>query len=177
MSLIRDVALVTRCKLPTYSAGGEKAPSICAPRRTQQTRRLVQSRVSPLGRTLIRSYCITHPEHKPAVHLPTKEEEDATALKRPERAVNIIGLTLKEMEEEFTHFGLPKYRATQVFQWLYGQGARSFDEMPTLGKKLISQLKEHYYVDSGTTSADSTSNDGTRKWVVDLGEKQCVEST
>jgi 23S rRNA (adenine2503-C2)-methyltransferase len=96
---------------------------------------------------------------------------------RPERAVNIVGLTLKELEEEFVHFGLPKYRATQVFQWLYGQGSTSFDEMPTLGKKLISQLKEHYYVDAGSATVDTTSEDGTRKWLVDLGNKQCVEST
>lgn len=75
------------------------------------------------------------------------------------------------------HFGLDKYRATQVFQWLYGQGVTTFEDMPTLGKKLIAALNERYYIDAGSTEADSTSNDGTRKWLVDLGNKQCVEST
>lgn len=126
---------------------------------------------------ITRSYCTIHPSHKPAVPLPTKEQEEAVSSKRNERAINIIGLSKKELEEEFEHFGLPRYRASQVFQWIYGQGASSFDEMPTLGKKLISQLKDHYYVDFGNTPADSTSNDGTRKWLVDLGNKQCVEST
>lgn len=124
-----------------------------------------------------RSYCTIHPTHKEPVHLPTKEEEDASTPKRPERAVNIIGLTRQELEEEFVHFGLDKYRAAQVFQWLYGQGVTSFEDMPNLGKKLIASLNERYYIDSGSTAADSTSNDGTRKWLVDLGEKQCVEST
>ena len=109
--------------------------------------------------------------------MPSKEEEDAEKTKRANRSVNIIGLTRPELEEEFTHFGLPKYRATQIFQWLYGQGATKFEDMPNLGKNLVSQLNELYYIDYGSTTADSTSNDGTRKWLVDLGGKQCVEST
>jgi len=172
MSLIRDVALVSHHRWATSVSRSVQSHS-----RTSVRRRLFSSKLSGFAHYSNRSYCTVHPEHKPAVHLPTKEEEEATTPKRPERAVNIIGLTLKDMEEEFVHFGLPKYRATQVFQWIYGQGSKSFDEMPTLGKKLIAQLKEHYYLDSGSTSADSTSNDGTRKWLVDLGEKQCVEST
>lgn len=148
------------------------------PRRTQKPSRTSLGRnSSACNSNTKRQYCTIHPQHKPAVPLPTKAQDEATTPVRPERTVNIIGLTKKEMEEEFEHFGLPAYRATQVFQWLYGQGAQSFDEMPTLGKKLISQLKEHYYVEFGNTSADATSNDGTRKWLVDLGNKQCVEST
>ena len=132
---------------------------------------------SILSRYQARLYTTIHPTHKPIVQLPSKEEEERQTPTRPERAVNIVGLSLKELEEEFVHFGLPKYRATQVFQWLYGQGSTSFDEMPTLGKKLIAQLKEHYYVDAGSPAVDTTSEDGTRKWLVDLGNKQSVEST
>jgi 23S rRNA (adenine2503-C2)-methyltransferase len=110
------------------------------------------------------------------VHLPTKEEEEVEKPAKPERSINLIGLTREEMQEEFVHFGIEKYRATQVFQWIYGQGAQSLDEMPTIGRKTIEKLKEHYYLEWGATSADSTSNDGTRKWLVDLGQKQCVET-
>lgn len=123
-----------------------------------------------------RAYTTIHPAHKEPVRVPTKDEEDADKAKRASRSVNIIGLTRQELEEEFTHFNLPKYRATQVFQWLYGQGATKFENMPNLGKNLISQLNELYFIDYGSTTADSTSNDGTRKWLVDLGGKQCVES-
>lgn len=166
-------SLVTPRRLTFSSSSSNEAANL----RRSYSR--LSSSIPRLNRALTahRKYSTIHPSHKPIVQLPTKEQEEAEKLQRPARAVNIIGLTRTELEEEFQHFNFPKYRATQVFQWLYGQGATRFEDMPNIGKNLISQLNEKYYIDYGSTAADSTSNDGTRKWLVDLGSKQCVEST
>lgn len=145
--------------------------------RSSLSKRSTGTHVRRWEMTSARRYSTIHPEHKPIVHLPTKEEETVEKEEKPERAINLVGLTRQELQDEFVHFGIEKYRATQVFQWLYAQGAQSFEDMPTIGKKTIEKLKQHYFIEWGATSADSTSNDGTRKWLVDLGNKQCVEST
>lgn len=171
MSLVSNVVHLARCNVNSDATRLIKSSS------RQRTRSSsVRPHVRYMRPFLARTYTTIHPPHKPIVHLPTKDEEEREKPVRPERAINLIGLTRPEMEEEFVHFGLPKFRATQIFQWIYGQGAQSFEEMPNLGKQLTAKLKEHYYIDLGSTSADSTSEDGTRKWLVDLGNKQCVES-
>ena len=42
---------------------------------------------------------------------------------------NIYGITIKELEDYFTEKKEGKYKATQVFEWLYKKRISSFSEM------------------------------------------------
>ena len=48
---------------------------------------------------------------------------------------SIFGITRKELEEYFINIGEKKFKATQVYEWIYRKGARSFDEMSNISKE------------------------------------------
>ena len=52
------------------------------------------------------------------------------------------GLTLEELQEFCAEIGEPKYRAKQIFSWMYDHLADSFDEMQNLPKPLREKLTE-----------------------------------
>ena len=41
-----------------------------------------------------------------------------------------------------------KYRAKQIYEWLYRKKAEKFEEMTNLSKELIAKLNENYYIDN-----------------------------
>ena len=56
--------------------------------------------------------------------------------------INLKDLTLKEMEVFFEMLGEKKFRAKQVYGWLY-KGVQSFDEMSNISKDLKAKLEEN----------------------------------
>lgn len=57
---------------------------------------------------------------------------------------NIYGFTLPELENYFLKKGDKKFKATQVFEWLYKHRIHSFDEMKNVSKNTITTLKEDF---------------------------------
>ena len=57
--------------------------------------------------------------------------------------VNIRDLYLEEIENDLLEMGEKKYRAKQIFAWLF-RGVESFEEMTDLSKGLIEKLKQKY---------------------------------
>ena len=58
---------------------------------------------------------------------------------------NIKDFTLSELEDELVSIGEKKYRAKQIYAWIF-RNVDSFDEMTDLSKELIQKLKENYYI-------------------------------
>lgn len=56
---------------------------------------------------------------------------------------SIYDYTKEELESYFKEIGESKFRADQVFDWLYIKRIKSFDEMTNLKKDLIKYLKEN----------------------------------
>ena len=52
---------------------------------------------------------------------------------------SIFCITRKELEEYFINIGEKKFKATQVSEWIYRKGARSFDEMSNISKEVYQQ--------------------------------------
>ena len=52
----------------------------------------------------------------------------------------IMGLTLEELQEELGGLGMKKFRAEQVFRWLYEKAATDFAQMSNLSKEARQQL-------------------------------------
>lgn len=48
---------------------------------------------------------------------------------------SIYGITRGKLEEYFINKGDKKFRATQIFEWVYRKRAKSFDEMSNIKKK------------------------------------------
>ena len=55
---------------------------------------------------------------------------------------NILDFTLDELSELVT----PKFRAKQIYEWIYKKGVKNFDEMLNLPKELRANLSENFYL-------------------------------
>lgn len=59
---------------------------------------------------------------------------------------SIYNYTLEELQSYFVEIGETKFRASQVFDWLYVKRVKSFDEMTNLKKDLIVFLKNNFSI-------------------------------
>src|SRR5580704_8018709 len=89
--------------------------------------------------------------------------------------INLIGLSYEELTAALVALGLEKFRAKQVWSWIYHHGATDFATMTTLAKPVRDKLAEHFTVDRPTVSQDQKSGDGTRKWLLKMADGQEIE--
>ena len=76
---------------------------------------------------------------------------------------NIRHLSLKDIEEYFASFGEKKFRAKQVYDWLWLKPVRSFDEMTNLSKDLRQKLAAGFSLPALNIDHTQHSEDGTFK--------------
>jgi len=76
---------------------------------------------------------------------------------------NIRHVSLEELNRFFESIGEPKFRAKQVWEWLWQKQAHSIDEMTNLSKILREKLKESFNLPALTVDTTQYSADGTIK--------------
>ena len=84
-------------------------------------------------------------------------------------------MSLDAMEKFFLSLGEKPYRARQVFQWIHQKGISHYDGMSNLSKDLKSILEEKTEIKPPEIVYEKDSKDGTRKWVLSVGEGDLVE--
>ncbi len=89
--------------------------------------------------------------------------------------MNLRDLYLSEIEDELLKMGEKKYRAKQIFAWLY-RGVTSFEEMTDLPKDLIEKLKANYELNCTKIAKFQKSKDGTIKYLIELNDGNAIES-
>ena len=57
---------------------------------------------------------------------------------------NIYDLTIEELEEYFLSIGEKKFKATQVYSWIYGKRLSSFSEMTDMKKSVIEKIENDF---------------------------------
>ncbi len=82
---------------------------------------------------------------------------------------------LDQLEEAITRLGEKKFRARQVYEWLWKKSAVSFDEMTNLSLKLRDDLKNEYRISPITTKDEQLSSDGTIKSAFQLHDDHLIE--
>ncbi|MFT4173397.1 MAG: 23S rRNA (adenine(2503)-C(2))-methyltransferase RlmN [Rhodocyclaceae bacterium] len=89
---------------------------------------------------------------------------------------NLLDLDANALTAWFAEMGEKPFRARQVLRWVHRFGAADFDAMTDVAKTLRARLKECACVVSPTPVRDSVSTDGTRKWLLDVGNGNAVET-
>ena len=90
--------------------------------------------------------------------------------------INLKDLTYEELESFLVELGEKKFRAKQIFSWLY-KGVTDFSEMTDISKALRDKLSDVSYISSlNIVSKLESKIDGTKKFLFELSDKNVVES-
>ena len=90
--------------------------------------------------------------------------------------IDIRKLSLDEIISHTSDFGFQKFRANQIFDWLWKRSATSFDEMLNLSKKHRETLNEHFVINPVTIAEAQKSVDGTFKYALQLFDKKLLKA-
>jgi 23S rRNA (adenine2503-C2)-methyltransferase len=88
---------------------------------------------------------------------------------------NIRHLSQGELEAFFLEIGQKKYRARQVYEWLWKNSARTFEEMNNVPKEMHALLAGHFVINPVELDTKQVSNDGTIKNAFKLYDDNIVE--
>jgi len=89
---------------------------------------------------------------------------------------NLLDFDPAQLVAYCAELGEKPFRAKQLQRWIHQFGASNFDDMTDLAKSLREKLKTRAEVRSPAIISDNTSSDGTRKWLVDVGNGNAVET-
>ncbi|HNM27772.1 MAG TPA: 23S rRNA (adenine(2503)-C(2))-methyltransferase RlmN, partial [Saprospiraceae bacterium] len=82
-------------------------------------------------------------------------------------------LSLTELENALAHWGEPRFRARQLYEWLWAKAATSFDQMTNLSKDLRARLAGEFTFHTLLPDKLQHSADGTLKsrWLTHDGHR------
>ena len=89
---------------------------------------------------------------------------------------NLLELNCSQLTEYLEKFGHKPYRAKQLMRWIYQSGVGDFNQMTDVAKSFRKTLNENACVSIPKITLDHISNDGTRKWLLDVGENNGIET-
>lgn len=89
---------------------------------------------------------------------------------------NLRHISQEELVTLMKELGEPKFRAQQVYDWIWKKGAGSIDEMSNLSKSLREKLAAGYYIPKVKIHHSQFSSDGTIKNRLQLHDTHFVES-
>jgi 23S rRNA (adenine2503-C2)-methyltransferase len=90
--------------------------------------------------------------------------------------LNLLDMTIEELQEGLAAVGQEKYRAKQIFQWVH-KGVKDIDEMTNLSKDLRQTLKDGFYIGTLKILKKLVSRiDGTTKYIFELEDRNVLES-
>jgi 23S rRNA (adenine2503-C2)-methyltransferase len=90
---------------------------------------------------------------------------------------NVYDFTLEKLEKLLVEqYGQKKYRATQLFIWLYEKKAKSFDEMTDVAVSFREVLKRDFTVTLPTIDTKQVASDGTIKLLLKMSDDAKVET-
>ncbi len=89
---------------------------------------------------------------------------------------SIYSLQLGELEDWLIYQSEPKFRAKQIFDWLYVKRVDAFSEMTNLSKELREKLVQSFEITTLEVAVKQESKDGTIKFLFELQDGYTIET-
>lgn len=89
---------------------------------------------------------------------------------------NIKDYNLDSLKQELINLGEKPFRAEQIFQWLYEEKVKTFDEMTNLSLELRKKLQENYTICNFNILKKQEAKDGTIKYLFDVLDGNAIET-
>ena len=88
--------------------------------------------------------------------------------------INIYGITRKKLEKKLIDMGEKRFKATQIFEWVYEKRVTSFLSMTNLKKELIENLSNDFDF-SMIKIIKKQEDKGVKKYLFELSDKTLIE--
>jgi 23S rRNA (adenine2503-C2)-methyltransferase len=89
---------------------------------------------------------------------------------------NLLDFDAARLTGFFAEIGEKPFRAKQLLRWMHQYGEADFSNMSDLAKSLREKLAASATIAAPRIASDNTAADGTRKWLIDVGNGNAVES-
>ncbi|MCB5187672.1 23S rRNA (adenine(2503)-C(2))-methyltransferase RlmN [Methylobacillus caricis] len=90
--------------------------------------------------------------------------------------VNLLNLNQAALAEYFQGIGEKPFRAKQLMRWMHHFGVNEFEQMTDIAKALREKLAKDAVIVPPSVHLEQISEDGTRKWLIDVGAGNGVET-
>lgn len=90
--------------------------------------------------------------------------------------VNLLDLDQPKLAAFFAELGEKPFRARQLMRWMHHFGVSDFAQMTDVAKSLREKLGAMAAIRSPEVKVEQVSADGTRKWLIDVGAGNGVET-
>ena len=90
--------------------------------------------------------------------------------------INLLDMDPAQLTAYCGELGEKPFRAKQLQRWIHQFGADQFEQMSDLAKSLREKLSTRAEIRAPATISDHISSDGTRKWLIDVGQGNAVET-
>ncbi|KRG09461.1 23S rRNA (adenine(2503)-C(2))-methyltransferase RlmN [Lederbergia galactosidilytica] len=89
---------------------------------------------------------------------------------------SIYGLTIDQLTEWLLEKGQKKFRAEQIWDWLYRKRVTNFSDMKNINKECLQLLEEHFTIQTLKQSVKQESADGTIKFLFEMQDGNLIET-
>ena len=90
--------------------------------------------------------------------------------------INLLDFEGQELIDWCASLGEKPFRARQLLRWIHQAGQSDFTAMTDLAKSLRDKLIDAAVVEAPTVLAHHVSDDGTQKWLLNVGQGNAIES-
>lgn len=89
---------------------------------------------------------------------------------------SIYGLTLAKLTDFLVENGQKRFRAHQIWDWLYKKRITEFEQMKNINKECIEMLEEHFFIQTLEQTVKQESEDGTIKFLFKMKDGNLIET-
>src|SRR5690625_4687258 len=89
---------------------------------------------------------------------------------------SIYGLTYEDLQQWLVEKGEKRFRADQVWNWLYKKRIKRFDDMKNVNQESIELHKDNFEIQALKEAIKQESKDGTIKFLFELPDGNHIET-
>src|SRR5690554_1133129 len=109
------------------------------------------------------------------IYIVTWKSRNFAPVEKNIKIVDIRSLSFNDLQERLEGLGEKKFRARQIYEWLWMKSCVDFDQMSNLSKELREKLKMHFCINPVSVQTSQLSDDRTIKNAFRLFDSNIIE--
>ncbi|MGU9962460.1 MAG: 23S rRNA (adenine(2503)-C(2))-methyltransferase RlmN [Candidatus Puniceispirillales bacterium WSBS_2018_MAG_OTU23] len=112
----------------------------------------------------------------PALHAEPPLSAEPPSIEPQLPPIDLLGISPEKLEAAILAEGLPKFRAKQIWSWVWRHGVTRFDDMTNLAKPVREHMAARFMISRPRVTKRLVSTDGTIKWLLSFADGNEAET-